>query len=77
MAMTSRKNRTRYHPNRFDAVPVTPVSHGGFQSYPEVVSGIKERMLGPKFNVSVLALVLERADTFRNILTKLPSFTIL
>jgi len=50
MAMTSKKNRTRYHPNRFDALPVTEPSKGGFKSYPEVVSGIKERMHGPKFN---------------------------
>lgn len=49
-AMFSKRNRTRYHPNRFDALPTTPAKQGGFRSYPEVVAGIKERMLGPKFN---------------------------
>ncbi|ODN80887.1 hypothetical protein L202_03018 [Cryptococcus amylolentus CBS 6039] len=49
MNMTSKTNRTAYHPNRFDALPTTEPAQGGFESYPEVVSGIKERKLGPKF----------------------------
>ncbi|WVQ79074.1 hypothetical protein IAT38_001168 [Cryptococcus sp. DSM 104549] len=49
MNMISKTNRTAYHPNRFDALPTTDAAHGGFKSYPEVVSGIKERQLGPKF----------------------------
>lgn len=48
--MFSKRHRARYHPNRFDDLPVTKPENGGFKSYPEVVSGIKERMLGPKFN---------------------------
>ncbi|WVR03995.1 hypothetical protein IAU60_000994 [Kwoniella sp. DSM 27419] len=48
--MISKNNRTSYHPNRFDNLPTTEPSKGGFASYPEVVSGIKERMHGPKFN---------------------------
>ncbi|ORY25845.1 catalase-like domain-containing protein [Naematelia encephala] len=48
--MQSKRNRARYHPNRFDALPITSPANGGFKSYPEVVSGIKERMHGPKFN---------------------------
>ncbi len=47
--MFSKRNRARYHPNRFDAIPVTAPSAGGFASYPEVVAGIKERAVGPKF----------------------------
>ncbi|OCF34653.1 catalase [Kwoniella heveanensis CBS 569] len=50
MNMFSKTNRTPYHPNRFDALPTTEPAKGGFASYPEVVSGIKERVLGPKFN---------------------------
>ena len=61
MAMFSKRNRTRYHPNRFDAVPVTPVEKGGFKSYPEVIAGVKERMHGPKFNE-----VISQAQLFYN-----------
>ena len=50
MAMASKKNRTRYHPNRHDALPLTAPKAGGFHSYAEAMSGIKERMHGPKFN---------------------------
>ncbi|ORX36760.1 catalase-like domain-containing protein [Kockovaella imperatae] len=50
MQTQSKKNRTRYHPNRHDALPVTAPQHGGFRPYAEVVNGIKERMHGPKFN---------------------------
>ena len=48
--MFSKTNRTRYHPNRFDALPLTTPAKGGFKSYPEVISGVKKRMHGPKFN---------------------------
>jgi catalase len=54
MTMTSKSNRQSYHPNRFDAVPTVPKEEGGFESYPEKVEGIKARVLGPKFNVSVV-----------------------
>ena len=47
--MFSKRNRTRYHPNRHDALPVTTPANGGFASYPEKVQGIKERAVGPKF----------------------------
>jgi len=50
MQMFSKKNRTRYHPNRFDALPLTKPENGGFKSYPEVMAGIKDRVHGPKFN---------------------------
>ena len=49
MNMMSKNNRTPYHPNRFDAVPVSTKEQGAFHSYPERVSGIKERAHGPKF----------------------------
>lgn len=49
-AMWGKKNRTRYHPNRFDALPLTSPKKGGFKSYPEVVAGIQDRVHGPKFN---------------------------
>lgn len=50
MAMYGKKNRTRYHPNRHDAVPVTSPKNGGHRPYHEVVSGIQDRIHGPKFN---------------------------
>lgn len=53
MNMTSKSNRTPYHPNRFDRVPVVPKEQGGFESYPEKVEGIKARQLGPKFSEHV------------------------
>ena len=60
-AIFSKKNRTRYHPNRFDALPTTAPEKGGFKSYPEVMSGVKERMHGPKFNEH-----LDQATMFYN-----------
>lgn len=51
MQMFSKANRTPYHPNRFDAVPVVPVEKGGFDSYPEKMESIKARIHGPKFEV--------------------------
>ncbi|WWC99088.1 hypothetical protein V866_005983 [Kwoniella sp. B9012] len=48
--MFSKTNRTAYHPNRFDALPTTEPAKGGFRSYHETVSGIKDRLHGPKFN---------------------------
>ena len=50
MQLFSKKNRTRYHPNRFDAVPVVPDNKPAYRPYPEVMAGVKERMHGPKFN---------------------------
>ncbi len=49
-AMFSKRNRTRYHPNRFEALPTVPAEKGDFKSYPKVMSGVKERMHWPKFN---------------------------
>lgn len=53
MSMFSKTNRTPYHPNRHENLPLTSPKNGGFQSYPEKISGIKERLNGPKFNVSL------------------------
>ncbi|AFR94246.1 catalase [Cryptococcus neoformans C23] len=50
MSMFSKTNRTPYHPNRHENLPLTSPKNGGFQSYPEKISGIKERLNGPKFN---------------------------
>jgi catalase len=48
-AMWGKKNRTRYHPNRHDAVPTTAEDKGGFRAYAEKVIGVHERINGPKF----------------------------
>lgn len=50
MQTFSKAQRARYHPNRFDDLPLTEPKHGGFKTYPQVVEGIKERALAPKFN---------------------------
>jgi catalase len=52
--MLSRKNRKPYHPNRDDAIPVTAPSAGGWDNYKTKVSGIQDRLHGPKFNVCPL-----------------------
>ena len=51
--MLSRKNRKPYHPNRDDAIPTTAPSAGGWDNYKAKVSGIQDRLHGPKFNVSL------------------------
>ncbi|OXB39607.1 catalase [Cryptococcus neoformans] len=50
MSMFSKNNRTPYHPNRNENLPLTSPKQGGFKSYPAKVSGIKERVQAPKFN---------------------------
>ncbi|KAL7419624.1 catalase 1 [Cryptotrichosporon argae] len=58
MQMFSKANRTRYHPNRYDALPVTKPENGGFKSYPEAVAGVKERIVGPKFKEHIAQATL-------------------
>ncbi|KAJ6178556.1 hypothetical protein N7519_009017 [Penicillium mononematosum] len=43
------KGKVNYWPNRFEALPPAKAEDGGFVSYPEKVSGIKNRALSEKF----------------------------
>lgn len=43
------KGKVNYWPNRFEAVPPTPVSQGGYLDYAQKIAGIKARAQGPKF----------------------------
>lgn len=54
MSIFSKNNRTPYHPNRNDTLSLTSPKDGGFTSYPEKISGAKERLNSPKFKVSLL-----------------------
>ncbi|KAJ5247981.1 hypothetical protein N7489_002675 [Penicillium chrysogenum] len=43
------KGKVNYWPNRFEALPPAKAEDGGFVSYPQKVSGIKNRTLSEKF----------------------------
>ncbi|RPB25228.1 catalase-domain-containing protein [Terfezia boudieri ATCC MYA-4762] len=43
------KGKVNYWPNRFSAIPPTPVSEGGYSDYMQKVAGVKARLNGPKF----------------------------
>lgn len=43
------KGKVNYWPNRFEAVPPTPVTQGGYLDYAQKIAGIKARAQGPKF----------------------------
>ncbi|ERF76056.1 Catalase A [Endocarpon pusillum Z07020] len=56
--------KVNYWPNRFEAVPPVPPSEGGFNSFPEKIQGIAERLKSKKFSEHI-----NQAQLFYNSLT--------
>jgi catalase len=56
--------KVNYWPNRFESLPPVPPHKGGFESYPEKVQGIAQRLKSKKFGEHI-----NQAQLFYNSLT--------